>query len=428
MRIRGMVLRNIASPYGMTAASLLIFFFAYLLPPAVYSSFIQEPDFLFLDPASLLFFVLCAMGFVSGLVLIDFIFPARRFSCQQTRILIQPMWFLLLPLIAGLVVTLYSIVDLLRNNAYLIEFLLTAQGDEVKSGNGLEVNGVISQAAPALMGIAWWALWRKDDVHLKGWRKAVVNFFIAVAVLATVVSSVLMLERGELMPIFTGLAVLVLWRRFKQGKLSFPATARFAAGFAALILAIFVSIGLLRGANDADFMISSVMGYTVASYNRLAAMLDGRLRYPFGGSGVYISAFAAFNHLFNSVFRLNSLFAWPDFNTVWRSEFDAVSAAGLDGRLIWAGTFGYIFSELGWLSPLMLFVYGLATGWAWRSLRLNQTVGIMLYPWCAFCILFWFGTNFLLDPLAVDLSAAAIMLSLYETLCSRSRTEVSQLG
>jgi hypothetical protein len=108
---------------------------------------------------------------------------------------------------------------------------------------------------------------------------------------------------------------------------------------------------------------------------------------------------------------------------VWRSEFDAVAAAGLNGQLIWSGAFGYIFSDLGWFSPLLLYVYGLATGWTWRSQKLGRVLGAILYPWCGFCILYWFGTNYLLDPKAAVLILCVILISLYESLLLRTQTE-----
>jgi hypothetical protein len=181
---------------------------------------------------------------------------------------------------------------------------------------------------------------------------------------------------------------------------------------------------MLRGSTGPDVLIGDILGYTIAAYNRLAAVLDGRLRYPFSGRGLYISGFVAFNNTFNYIFHVNQLFSWPDFDTVWRSEFEAVSSAGLNGRLIWSGAFGYAFSDLKWAAPLLIFIYGLVTGWAWRLLKLGKTAGIVLYPWCAFCVLFWFGTNYLLDPRAVVLFLVATALGLYEMLFVRAPVEI----
>jgi len=415
MRFRDLVIRNNASPYGMTAAALLLFLVAFVFPPALYSSYIQEPDLVFLDPASLVFFLVCTLGFLLGLMLVDFISPVRGFRYESRKTRVSPVWFVLLPLIAGTTLAVLSTVLLLRNNDYLLQLILAAEGEQLKSVGGIEQQGTIVQATPALMGVVWWAMWRKDQLHIRGWRRFAVHSSIILATLAMLASSTLSLSRGDVMPMFAGIVILLLLRRLIDGKLRPLSALKFAAFFAGSIAALFVSFSILRG-SAGPALIGDILGYTIAAYNRLAAVLDGRLRYPFSGRGLYISGFVAFNNTFNRIFHVNQLFSWPDFDTVWRSEFGAVSSAGLNGRLIWSGAFGYAFSDLKWASPLLLFVYGLVTGWAWRSLKLGKTAGIVLYPWCAFCVLFWFGTNYLLDPRAIVLLLVAIALSLYELL------------
>jgi hypothetical protein len=420
MRFRNLVIRNIVSPYGMTAAALLLFLVALMFPPSLYSSYIQEPDFMFFDPASLVFFLLCTLGFLLGLKLVDFLFPVHGFRYEKRETRFSPMWFILLPLIAGTALTVFSIVLLLRNNNYLLQLLLTAEGGQLRDPGAQDT---IVQATPALMGIVWWAIWRKDQFNIRGWRRSALHSAIVLATLSMVMWCVLMLTRGQLMPILAGIAILLLLRCFIEGKLTPAFILRFAAICTGSIVALFASFSMLRGAADLDTIISNILGYTIAPYNRLAAILDGRLRYPFAGKGLYFSGFVSSNRAFNALFHINQIFSWPDFNTVWQSEFGAVAAAGLNGNLIFAGTFGYIFFELGWLSPLLLFIYGLAAGWAWRSLKLGKTAGIVLYPWCAYFVLSWFGTNSLLEPTAVVLLLDVIVLGLYEALLVRTPRE-----
>ncbi len=424
MRFRDLVIRNNASPYGMTAAALLLFLVAFVFPPALYSSYIQEPDLMFLDPASLVFFLMCTLGFLLGLILVDFIFPVHGFRYERWKTRVSPVWFILLPLIAGTTLAVVSTVILLCNNDYLLQLVLAAEGEQIKSVGGIDLEGTIVQSTPALMGVVWWAIWRKDQLHMRGWRRCAVHSSIILASLAMLASSTLSLSRGDVMPMFAGIVILLLLRRLIDGKLRPLSVLKFGAFFAAAIGALFVSFSLLRGSAGPDALVGDILGYTIAAYNRLAAVLDGRLRYPFSGKGLYLSGFVAFNNTFNKIFHVNQLFSWPDFDTVWRSEFSAVSSAGLNARLIWSGTFGYAFSDLKWASPLLLFIYGLITGWAWRLLKLGKTVGIVLYPWCAFCVLFWFGTNYLLDPRAIVLLLVATALSLYELLFVSASVEI----
>jgi hypothetical protein len=424
MRFRDLMIHNNASPYAMTAAALLLFLVAFVFPPSLYSSYIQEPDCMFLDPASLVFFLLCTLGFLLGLILVDFISPVHGFRYEKKETRISPMWFILLPLIASTTLAVLSIILLLRNNDYLLQLVLAAEGEQIKSVGGIELEGTIVQSTPALMGVLWWAIWRKDQLHIRGWRMFAVHSSIILATLAMLTSSTLSLARGDVMPMFTGIVILFLLRKLIAGKLKPLSALKFAAFFAGSTGALFVSFSMLRGSTGPDVLIGDILGYTIAAYNRLAAVLDGRLRYPFSGRGLYISGFVAFNNTFNKIFHVNQLFSWPDFDTVWRSEFEAVSSAGLNGRLIWSGAFGYAFSDLRWAAPFLIFIYGLVTGWAWRLLKLGKTAGIVLYPWCAFCVLFWFGTNYLLDPRAVVLFLVATALGLYEMLFVRAPVEI----
>ena len=166
----------------------------------------------------------------------------------------------------------------------------------------------------------------------------------------------------------------------------------------------------MRGASNWDTQFSSLIGYTIASYNRLAAILNGSLHYPFGGQGVYLSSLAIHTRLLPFSYILNP----PDFLEVWGSEFAAVSQAGLDGRLIWSGTFGYIYSDLGWFSFLFLFGYGTVYGVVWNWMKSGKILGVVLYPYFGFCILFWLGGNYLLDPPVEVIFAVALLLAGYE--------------
>ena len=108
----------------------------------------------------------------------------------------------------------------------------------------------------------------------------------------------------------------------------------------------------------------------------------------------------------------------------WQSEFGAMGPAGLSENAIWTGTFGYIYADIGWFAPLFVFFEGVLCGVVWRSIKLGRPLGIVLYPWFAFCILFWFGMNSLLENKLLPLVLDVIGLSLYELLCLRRENPV----
>ena len=245
------------------------------------------------------------------------------------------------------------------------------------------------------------------------------------AFLALVICSALLVKRGEVMVVVSGMVIVSVLVRQRDGKLTSAFVWRVIFIACVAVIVIFAGFAVIRGGKTLDYMVGAFAGYTISSYNRMAAMLAGILHYPFAGRGLYISAFASFNQTFNDLTHLSRIMGWPSFDAVWRSEFDAVSTAGLDGNLIWAGTFGYIFEDFGWFSPLVLFAYGLITGWCWRSLKLGRIAGVVFYPWCAYCILFWFGTNYMLDSKAVDLVLIVLFLATYESVLLRRKSRQS---
>ena len=245
MRFHKLVIRNI-HPYGMTLISLLLFLLAFVFPPSLYSSYIQEPDFVFLDPASLVFFLMCTLGFLLGLMFVDFVFPLQSFTYERRKTRFSPMWFFLLPLVAGTALMVLSIVLLLRNNTYLLELLSTAEGEQIKSVGGIELDGTLVQAFPVLLGIVLWAIWRKDQFNIQGWRRSAVQWAIFVATLAMLVSSTLKLARGDLMPIIAGLGILFVLRRFINGKLTLASIVKSASILAGSIVALFISFSVFE--------------------------------------------------------------------------------------------------------------------------------------------------------------------------------------
>jgi len=172
----------------------------------------------------------------------------------------------------------------------------------------------------------------------------------------------------------------------------------------------------VRGTTD---MSRDLVSYTIASYNRSSALMSGKLSYPYAGHGIYLFSFLGFNNALNAVIPFREILNWPSFMDYWQSEFSAVTSAGLSDNAIWAGAFGYTYADIGWGAPMFLLFEGVLCGFAWRSIKLGRPLGIILYPWCGFCILFWFGMNYLFDNKITMLLVDAVILSIYEGVLVR---------
>jgi hypothetical protein len=415
----GKQLSNIASPYGLAMISYAFFLFACLIPPSVYSHYMTEPDLMFLDPATILFYTLCVASFLAGAWFVKWLLPSsfvdRRF---ETRI--SPTIFLMVPLTAGIMLTVLSVFLLLEFNPDIIAFLLTQQGGEVKEAVASEIASSFNLAPLMLTGIIWWAFWRSSDLDLRGWRNRLVKSALVVAILSVIAAATLILSRDILISVACGLAVLYVIRRDAKRPVSFRFVFGVGAAIAICVAVLFFGIAFLRGVDSWDDQVHTLIGYTAASYNRLAAVVNGNLRYPFADRGLYLSSFVAFNHTWNQLVPLGRLMNWPSQLEVWGAEFGAVTRAGLDGTLIWSGAFGYIFSDLAWFSFPFIFAYGILYGLAWNWIKRGKVLGVVLYPAIAYCALLWVAANSLLDSQRAVLLVAALILAGYERVFVRS--------
>jgi oligosaccharide repeat unit polymerase len=408
---RNRVLNNIASPYGLAAISYAFFLFACLIPPSIYTRYMHEPDLMFLDPATILFYSLCVASFVAGVCLVGWLFPAVPFPECSVTTRYSPTIFLLTPLLLGIVLTAASTWHLVASNPDIILWILTQQGGNLKGANAPEVDSTFTLAPLLLVGSIWLVFWRTFDLRLRGWRRWLVTLVLFFAVLMVMAVATLTLSRNLLMLVVCGLAILYVVRKTASHQASFKFILGAGTVTAILVTLLFAAVSYLRGSESVDEQFYMLFGYTVASYNRLAAIVNGNLHYPFAGHGVYLSGFLSFSHLFNQIVPLGNR---PGFQDVWSSEFGAVTRAGLDGAMIWSGAFGYIFSDLGWFSPLLLFGYGMIYGVVWNWIKRGRVLGVVIYPCIGFCVLFWIGTNYLFDSQTVFLYVSAALLAGYD--------------
>ncbi len=405
---------RLISPYGLALVSYCLFLSAILCPPHFYSSVMDEPDYMFLDPASVLFFTLCTLSFLAGVWLIGVVFPVTAFVDRPIRAKVNPILFLLLPLLPLLAFELLSDLLVLRNNPDLLFMLSSQGGNDIKEG--LDTQSTFGLAGIYLLGVVWWVSWRCDELGLKGSQRRIVKVAQYLAAAFLILSATLKLARGELMPVITGIAIIYIARKIVRRQAGTRFALKAGLGFAVAVTALFILISFVRGTSDPDQFLSDSVAYTTSSYNRMAALISGRLQYPYAGRGIYLFSFVGFNNMLNAVIPFREFLSWPSFYDWWQSEFQSTWRAGLNGFSIWVSAFGYVFAEMGWWAPVFVFLQGLFCGATWQAVKSGRVAGIVLYPWVAFCILFWFGTNYLLDNKFVVLAIDAVALLVYESL------------
>lgn len=375
---------------------------------------------MFLDPATILFYTACVAAFLAGVWLFAKIFPSSPAIEHRIVTVINPAAFLLIPLLLGIVFSILSSVLLVKKNPLVLPILLAQQGHklQVDDGSGIQLEGTLNIAVLFFTGAIWWAAWRCRQLGIQKPGSRLVRLVLAFALLAEFVSSSLNLIRHPFTVAVSGLVVLYVLRKLFTGQMNWKLIAGTSVIFLGGGALFFFLVEMLRG-GSIDDLTAVLVGYTIAPYNRLAALLQGRMHLEYTGKGIYFSNFLTFNHTFNRIIPLAKIMNFPEYFDWWQSVFASVGRAGLNDRLIFFGTFGEIYAEIGWFAPAYVFGYGLLYGLIWRCMKRGDLVGILLYPYCAYCILFWFSTNNLFDQDIVALIIDVILLGAYEFLFAR---------
>ncbi len=426
MRIaRPVLLNHVFSPYGISILSTCVFLLAWFFPPKLYSSLMYEPDLMFLDPATLLLFLLSVAGFWIGLLLIDFLFPAPALlDSVQPPVKLRNL-SLLFPLILTTLATVFVGLQVYRNSPNIVILLLSQQGDAAKEQilNSEAIVGALGWASIMQISVLWWTYWMLSRSRPSGPRRFRERrffswFVLSIGLLVQIALCTIRVSRADLMPVLGGFGVLYMILKLQDGKLKTGDLFRYLIYLLGSVMLLFSLFAILRGATDISGALGSLMGYTLASYNRLTAIISGKMHYPYGGHGVYLSDFLAYNKSFNDIIPLKEIMGWPNYLELWNADFLAPERAGLRYDLIWSGTFGYLFSDFGWATPLVLICYGIIYGTVWRLARAGSTLGIALYPWFAFNALCWFSSNVVFDFKVVFFTAAGLLLTAYQKLLS----------
>jgi hypothetical protein len=124
---------------------------------------------------------------------------------------------------------------------------------------------------------------------------------------------------------------------------------------------------------------------------------------PNSGSSYYILKSFWYPSLIRRIFDVSQLgillgLNLPDSPAAnFLQSFTNIQLSGLQTGYNWSTTFGEVFSDLGWFSFVYFFIYGAISWRVYLSFLNHKTWAVILYPYIAFCILFWFGTNQIVD-------------------------------
>ena len=293
---RPLVLNQVLSPYGIALISTAFFLLAWLFPPQLYSSLVKEPDLMFLDAETLLFFLLCVVGFWVGLLLVDLVAPSAPLLNVVHRSPQINGVFVLLPLMVTTGLTILAGIEMLRQSPNLLVLLLSQQGGTLKQ-QATELNlGLSGWGTTVQPVVLWWTYWKLTNTNLVHGRRVFSWMVFVIGLLAQLTLSMFKVSRSDAMPALCGLAVLFVLGRIRRGEIKTGGLARYIVLFVSCVLGIFIVFGMIRG-GELSFVAGDFIGYTIAGYNRLTALLHGTMHFPYGGRGFYLSGALSSNNI-----------------------------------------------------------------------------------------------------------------------------------
>jgi hypothetical protein len=371
-----------------------------LFPPELYYYYLKEVDYFYLNYLVVFVVFTDLLALYLGYKIAYYIFPTFTFFKKSKKISIKISIYVGIPLIFSELLVLLFIKNFLQDNQSFIPLILTGLGTSYKEN--IQTNFYYFSIY-ILMGVIFWSLSLYKNI---GKKITSIKILIIIGILLIIISGILMLARFLVIPFLLGLAVIFLKH---QKNISFSRI--FLICSFGIIIFILISFFRIHNAeNTIISVITQFLGYTVASFNRLALVLDGKLTYTYADTGYYLFPFFSHIPLLHKII--------PNIYGVTSMQlklhvFADVGKSGLDPKYVWATVYGNIFSVLKFYSFIYFFFVGLFIGIIWKGFLNNKIYGIVIYPWIFASIILYFASNIMFLPQFIGLIYAAIFLSVW---------------
>jgi hypothetical protein len=422
------------SPAAALVWSSAVALTAVLFPPGYYERLIGEQDHVYLSLPVVLYVGLCVSAFAVGYRLHSGLMSLRTNGRRTPRE--RPRQQVIVPLVVGACVVLipvsaYLILSIARTMSLsaIIASLLGNQSSLALRQSAHEAfsEGNISYVFIATTTMVPWLMWQALGIRASR-RRASVEGYVAVALVSVLlllvaVSSLLVQGKGELL--YPVLAALVAWIAFRlrQGRLR--PRSLLVAGTGAFAFAIgyfsLVSITRAQASNGVAHAAEKLVAFTVGSYNRFAAMLDGTLVVP-GRGGYYWTEWLWEMPVVQNVFDLESA-ATRIFGAIPPSGFyertSYIYSADLDGHLTSITVFAHSYVDFGWFGFAPFVAYGFLGRLTWVAFKDARPWAIVLYPQVLWSILEWRGTLWIARDSMIVFVLIAVAVEIGEQIMRR---------
>lgn len=392
------------------------------MPPKYYLQLMREPDFIFLNPQAFLYISICTCFFCIGILFWKVVCKEFKLKYDIHNRLTVPYnyicVYILIPVMVLLSLNIYSIYLIINNNSSVFLYLALDISSFGTIKNQIELTDSLGAAGPMAASIALWALYNffnyKDQISKK--QKIIISLFIFLIIFSCIFRAVIKVARYEMMPLLFGLLVIYIHYKYKT-KSNFKILL-YLSFFLVSVISIFGVFSFTRGFATLSDVFQSIVGYTLTSYNHMAALLSGKLIYLNPGNLYYLLSFFQDAPLLKDSLS-SGYFNWPATDLIRYREFSDTFRAGLNGSYIWLTSYGYLWISLGYLTPLVFLINGILMEFYWAKFINGKQSGLIFYPWLFFCIIFWFGTSMLTSKFTVSIIITYLFIKFYDWIFIR---------
>lgn len=392
------------SPDVLVYLYLVYALIAFLFPARTYENLMNEPYFAGGNIRMLLFAIGCVVCLKIGMTFVKVKVPdSNQLDSASTSMEEARRKSLILVAVGVIAVNVASAFILFQQNReQIVSALILGQQTGQQLKDELVAEGAMLATNPLLI-LAAWTLY---SLRLAGDKSRVVLGLMASSVLLSIIISTIKLARFELLPLIIGMATIKLlsqsWSDRRAGK-----RLRSVLAYGGIGLCAFVIFAAIRGqSSGANTLRETFVGYSVASFNRLAALLDGQLVSTYGGTGAFVLNFLSNVPVIGSL----STSFMPSSITVYMQEFYDVGASGLDRGYIWLTMYGYYYADLGLLVYPFCVGLGVVFKLAWKNFLVAGVFGTTVYPYLASAMILSFAFYWISRPFII---AIVMFLVLY---------------
>jgi len=366
-----------SSPYGATIFPFFLLVTAFLFPPSIYSYYVKEPDYMFLNIKMLIFGVLCLFFYYIGIFIGSFK-PLFNFNLITKKIKINSFLYIVLILILSLILQFVFLIVIYIyfskvSGISLFTVIFLGYGDIIKTySKVLKIPYGLGAIQTILAPIEFWLLYKiyyaKNNIPNKKYK--LLKSFVTFSAILYIIENILLINRPLLMIFIIGW--IMIYSYFNKVKI-------FSILFKLFLLSLilFAITSIIRWASTGEdivyMIIGKLLGYTIADFNRMVLMIENKLSYVSAGvPGIFfllpITKIPGTEITF---------FKIPDYSYF---SLSAVNNVGLNGSYNMATLFGGIYQVIGIATPVYFFFLGIVGSRLFISFKRGKNFGIILYP------------------------------------------------